>query len=440
MPKRNLLFRYRRAKINLISQLLDRSMRQVLARHRPKIIAVTGSIGKTSAKVAIAQLLATRYRLYIEDQNHNSDRTIRLNFFGLPFPKYNRWLVRWVPVLWSVHRRTKDFPFDVVVLEMAESRHASSGAYIKELQPDIGVISGVSPAHLSYFHSYDRLVAAVWKLASMCQQIIYNADFPDLAEQANAAQAKTFGIQHGVVSIRNITTQPDGKLAGNLVIDKKSAKIQTNMVATQSLYAVAAAAAVAHELGWSLDEIAAAVPMIEPVRGRMNPVVGRQGTVLLDDTFNASPISVLAALKTLNGYTGKKIAVLGSMNELSDTTQEAHEKIGQRAAEVVDELVVIGDTAGKYLAPAAIRAGLDAQHVHVFARANQAGACLRAIVEPGATILFKGSQDGVFTEEAIKYVMDQPNEADKILIRQNGSWKRRKQGFFAETIQQEISS
>lgn len=430
--KEKFLFRYRRIKIGLVAQLLDYFVHRTLARHDVKVVAVTGSIGKTSAKVAISQLLATRNTVYIEDSNHNSDRTIRLNFFGLPFPAGNRALIVWIPVMWQVYKRSQNFPYDVVVLEMAESRHASLTPFIKALKPTLGVVTGVSPVHLKYFKTYERMVSAVWNLASLCDKVIYNADFDDLKLQVNAGQASTYGITHGSVRMKGIKSGKNGLLQATLVIGKESAQIQTSMVARQSLYAIAAAASVAHELGWTMKQIVSGLKAVQPVKGRMKPLVASNGALLLDDSFNASPTAVFAALRTLGSYKGHKIAVLGSMNELSESAASAHQKVGIAAASVADELIVVGEVASKYLAPAAVKAGMDPAKVHSFDKANQAGDCLRRVIQSDSTVLFKGSQGDIYIEEAIKFVMKHPELASETLVRQGGSWSRRKVGFFAE--------
>ena len=430
--KEKFLFRYRRIKIGLVAKLLDYFVHRTLARHDVKVVAVTGSIGKTSAKVAISQLLATRNTVYIEDSNHNSDRTIRLNFFGLPFPARNRSLIVWFPVMWQVYKRSQDFPFDVVVLEMAESRHASLTPFIRKLKPALGVVTGVSPVHLKYFKTYERMLIAVWNLANLCDKVLYNADFEDLKAQTNADKASTYGINHGSVRIKGIKPGKNGMLQATLSIGKESAVIQTSMVARQSLYAIAAAASVAHELGWTMKQIVTGLKAVQPVKGRMRPLVASNGALILDDSFNASPTAVAAALKTLSTYKGHKIAVLGSMNELSESEKVAHEKVGTAVAAVADELIVIGEVASKYMAPAAIKAGMDPAKVHTFDKANQAGVCLRSVIQSDSTVLFKGSQGDIYIEEAIKFVMKHPELAGETLVRQGGSWSRRKVGFFAD--------
>ncbi len=427
-----LLYRYRRFKINQIARILDRLILRTRQRHDIQVIVVTGTIGKTSAKVAISQLLATRATLYIDDKNRNSDRAVRLAFFGLETPPHSRRWRSWVPTLWQAYQRTTDYPYKIVVLELAESRYSTLEKLAQLLKPEIGLITGVSPAHMSYFKTYDRVVRAVWRLVKPAHQVLYNADFADLADDSRAQAGQGFGVQTGFVHFTHIRRNRAGTLDARLWVGKRSVNVTTYMVAEQSLNAVAAAVAVADASGWKLADIAQAVSTLKPVQGRMNPLRAESGALLLDDTFNASPQTVTAALDTLASFSGRKIAVLGSMNELGSGSVAAHQAVGRRAAEVADELIVVGAVAQRDLIPAAKRAGMPTDKIHGFSRSNQVGLCLKSIVAGTDTVLFKGSQGDIYMEEAIKYLLPASVKTEETLVRQVGSWRRRKQGFFAD--------
>jgi UDP-N-acetylmuramoyl-tripeptide--D-alanyl-D-alanine ligase len=358
--RHNVIFRYRRAKIRFISTKLDYYVRKVIEQKKVKVVTVTGTIGKTSAKVAISQLLSTKYRLFIEDQNHNSDRAIRLNFFGLEFPDHSRRLIKWVPVLIKVRTLSNNFPFDMVILEMAESRHASLSKFIAEIEPDIGVVTGVSPVHLRYFKTLDRIVAATWGLVNLTKLIVYNEDFNELKKLAtNKSNTVGYGLNSGFARIEKITRNNQNTLDCNLVIGKDKKLIKTNFIAAQSLYGLLAAVTVANQFDWGIGEIAKNIQTITPIPGRMTPIEGIKNSLLIDDSFNASPISVSAALDALDDMKGHKIAVLGSMNELGIDSAKEHAKIGKKAARVADVLVTVGSEAKEHLVPAAIKEGLD---------------------------------------------------------------------------------
>lgn len=429
--ERSLLFKYRRLKIKFIAIFLDHYVRLATRKHDIKIVAVTGTIGKTSAKVAISQLLASKHRVHIEDQNHNSDRAIRLNFFGVEFPHKSRQMIRWVPVILEVRRLAKNFPFDVVVIEMAESRHASLKKFIAQLQPDIGVITAVSPVHMRYFKSLDRVVKATWDLVNLSKKVVYNIDFKELENLAtNTNNSISYGIDNGKVRFTEIKRDKNNYLNGHITIGKQSLQVKTNFIAEQSIYSLLAATTTAIELGWDLEDVVKNIKNIKSVSGRMNVIPGIKDSIIIDDSFNASPIAVKAALKTLSELDGYKIVVLGSMNELGEESAKEHAQIGIMASKIADIIITVGSESKKYLAPAAAKAGFDKDNIYSFNKSNQAGECLNKVLKPKSTILFKGSQGGIYIEEAIKFIMKDPKSAQDILVRQKKEWLRRKKGYF----------
>lgn len=426
-----IVFKYRRAKIDLIGKVLDHYVQKAISNHDIKIVTVTGTIGKTSAKVAISQLLATKYTTFIEDKNHNSDRAIRLNFFGIDFPDHSRRMIVWMRVLHKVRKVAKNFPYEVVVLELAESRHSSLKKFVTSITPDIGVVTAVSPVHMSYFKTFEKVVTGTWSLVEPSKSIVYNADFAELAELASSQKnSYGYGLKIGDLRASNIHRDKSNRLGCNLIVGKENIAIKTNLVASQALYSMLAAVSVAKKFGWSTEEIIEGVSKITPVAGRMNIIAGIKDSVLIDDGFNASPISVIAALKTLSEMSGYKIAVLGSMNELGTSSVAQHEKVGQMAAQTADVLITVGLVAKQYLAPAALKNGMKPENIFSFDKSNQTGACLRKVIKSHSTILFKGSQGDIFIEEAIKFVMLEPETAKDQLVRQKEEWLRRKKGFF----------
>lgn len=433
MKKRSTLFKYRRLKIKFVALALDHYVRKVRKNTNTKVIAVTGTIGKTSAKVAISQLLKDKYTLHIEEQNHNSDRGIRINFFGLDFPDKSRQLVRWVPVILKIRKLSKNFPFDVVVIEMAESRHKSLQSFIAEIKPDIGVITSVSPAHMSYFKTLDNVVKATWGLVSLCKVVIYNSDFAKLKELAKD-QKNTIGysLTNADISLSNIIRSKDYYYQATLKIGSSKKTVKTNFIAKQSLYSMLAAAATASQLGWSIDEIVKSTTNIRPVPGRMRLLKGKQNSTIIDDCFNASPIAMKAAIDAFKDFKGYKIAVIGSMNELGSESQKAHEEIGKQVASVADVLITVGSEAKRYIATSAIKNGMNKNSVYSFAKSKQLNKVLNKVIKPNSILLFKGSQGGIYLEEAIKFVLAEDMNADKLLIRQKNEWLRRKNGYFAK--------
>lgn len=195
---------------------------------------------------------------------------------------------------------------------------------------------------------------------------------------------------------------------------------QHEAIAEPRLYAVAGAVAVARELGMAPSEIKAGLDKLKPVAGRMQKLAGINGSIIIDDTYNASPPAMKAALDTLYRLDApQKIAVLGNMNELGNYSQAAHEEIGSYCdPKKLDLVITLGPDANKYLAPAAEAKGCKVQQ---FDDPYSVGEYLKSIIKNGALILVKGSQNRVFAEEAVKLLLADPKDAKK-LVRQSEAW------------------
>jgi UDP-N-acetylmuramoyl-tripeptide--D-alanyl-D-alanine ligase len=182
----------------------------------------------------------------------------------------------------------------------------------------------------------------------------------------------------------------------------------------------AAAAAVGDLAGLSPEQIKQGLLAITPVPGRMQVLAGKQGSIIIDDTYNASPIAVKAALEVLYGAEAtKRIAILGSMNELGADSARLHADVAAYCDPAkLDLLVTIGQEANKYLAPAAKERGCS---VKSFDSPYPAGDYVAGQIGAGSVILAKGSQDGVFAEEALKVLLANSGQARK-LVRQSAYW------------------
>jgi UDP-N-acetylmuramoyl-tripeptide--D-alanyl-D-alanine ligase len=189
------------------------------------------------------------------------------------------------------------------------------------------------------------------------------------------------------------------------------------------------AVAVAVKMGMTASEITAGLKLIRPVSGRMNVLKGQMNTIIIDDSYNSSPIAASSALQALyNLQTSQRIAVLGDMNELGDLSQFEHEKLGNLCdPNLLSWVVTVGEETEKYLAPTARQRGCQ---VRSFKNAIDAGAFVRSVIEEGAAILVKGSQGGIYTEEVVKILchLDQTNE----LVRQSPKWLQTKSVFFSK--------
>lgn len=418
------------AKKVIISKL-NSKLRKLLANHDITIIAVTGSIGKTSTKQAIGQALESTRKVRYTEDSYNTDIGIPLSIFGQKVPN-KLWDPRsWQKIFKVIDSEIEDYKYDTVVLEMADDELMMMRKVLQIIQPSISVVSAIAPVHMERLKDIETVLHDNWVIASGAKKIIYNADSELLRKKAYKKNTIGFGLKHGQVKFNKISRAKNNTLKAELQIRKHKKIIHTKMIGEQNLYALLAAGAVASELDIPFEAICFELSLVRPVNGRMNLLPAINGAKLIDDSYNSSPDAVKAALKTLDSFSGKKIAILGSMNELGDHTDAGHQKAGEDAAKIVDLLVTVGKPAGEIMAPAAKRAGLDDDKIKVFKTPYEAGHYVKNIIKKGDVVLIKGSQAGVFTEEAARILLDSKKNPSVNLVRQSKVWKKRKKKSFA---------
>jgi UDP-N-acetylmuramyl pentapeptide synthase len=412
----------------LVAKGLESRVQKLMRQHRPKLVAVTGSVGKTSTKLAIAEVLRQKYRVLVHEGNYNVDVSVPLVFFELDPPRPVTDIMAWMRLFRTIDRRLRQpYPYDVVVLELGADHVGEIQAFMKYLHPDIGVVTAIAPAHLEQFGSIQNIAREKMSLAEGSRLALLNVDDKRVKDEGQrlSAQVATYGLQHGEVHFSDLDRSQEGALKGKLHLKQRNVDVQTNFLGEHSLPALSAAAAVAAELGLGPQEIATGIAGVRPFAGRMNPLAGKNGSLIIDDTYNSSPEAAIAALQTLYDLPGqRKIAILGSMNELGDFAKSAHQEVGE-AASKLDMLLTIGYQAADWLAPAAARAGLTASQIHNFDSPYEAGRFLAPKLKKGVVLLAKGSQNGVFAEEAVALLLADPADRSK-LVRQEPQWQTQK--------------
>jgi len=400
---------------------LESQVKKLRQKHDFKVIAVAGSVGKTSTKLAVAQMLGVTEAVRYQDGNYNDRLTVPLIFFGEHEPSiFNVWA--WFRLLRRNARALrKDYPYTYVVVELGTDGPGQllDFAY---LEPDITVITAVAAEHMEYFKTLDTVAAEELSVAKFSKKLIVNVD--DIAaeyltgkEYVGYALDTTADYRLGELSSGDLHA-PTAQL--NLL--GKNINVQLATIGKQGAKISLAAAAVADQLDYDEVSIQEGLAAIKPVPGRMQILAGKQDGIIIDDTYNASPLATKAALDVLYATEApQRIAILGSMNELGDTAQKLHEEVGEYCdPKKLAMVVTIGKDAKQYLAPAAEAKGCK---VMSFDDPNKAGAYVAEQLQPKAVVLAKGSQNGVFAEEAIKKFLANPDDARK-LVRQSGYWMK----------------
>jgi len=343
----------------------------------PTVVGITGSLGKTTTKELTAALLRLRYSVHATPGNLNNHWGLPLSLLGL-----------------EPHH-------DIMVAEMAMSAAGEIRDLARIARPDVGVITNVAPAHMQNFADLDEVAAAKGELAAELPRsgiLIVNADDPRAAAmpQARAQQISRvvrFGrTESADVRAVNATAEASG-WSFELRIGDESWPVHLPLPGEAGIASFLGAAATAWSIGVAGPDIAAHAPQLRPLanRGGVHRV---NDITLLDESYNASPVAMNAALDTLACLPAehRHIAVLGDMLEMGAWTAQVHREVGAHAvASGVDLLLAVGAFAG-LIAEGAAAAGMDAAAIVEFDTADEAATWLTPRLHTGDTLLVKGSR------------------------------------------------
>ena len=419
----------------IITKIFERQAAKLLAKSQPRIVVIVGSVGKTSTKKAIVSVLEQHFRVVYNEGSYNTELPVPLTLLRLELPPSLFNPLAWV----SLFIKSQNFiqrgaDYDVAVLELGTDTPGDMAKFASYIQPDVTVITAIADEHMENFKTLEAVAREEFLITSNSKVAIINRDDTELIyDHLNrAATIFSYGLTKDcdfqfLKDKFSLEYGYDGRFFGEGFGELSA---QLRVVGEHNIKPAVAAVAVATQLQMPHDKIAKGVELIEPVPGRMNLLAGAERSIVLDDSYNSSPISVKAALKTLYGMQASgRIAILGSMNELGETSQASHRSVGEHCdSKYLDWVVTVGDEAEKYLAPAAKAAGCK---VESFDSPYEAGAFVRGKLQPGTLVLVKGSQNRIFTEEATKLLLADSND-EKQLVRQSPKWLQIKHDYFSQ--------
>ena len=342
-----------------------------------KVVAITGSAGKTTTKEITAELLSSRYRVFRNTGNLNNHIGLPLSLVGL-----------------------REGP-DIAVVEFGMNHPGEIRVLVGIAEPDVRVWTNVGDAHVGHFGSREGVAAAkaeILEQASGDTLVVANADDPLVMAHLSGYRGRrlTFGESAGAdVRATAIVDRGFDGTSAEVVTTTGTWHIEVPLAGRVQLLNVLAAAAVALEFGVPPADIAARAAALTPVARRGRSSRRADGARIVDDSYNASPAAVAAMLGALAATpaAGRRIAVLGEMLELGEASRDLHEACGRAAADAgVHTLVAIGGPVADGLAAGAIAVGLPGSRIFRYSDSASAADPVARMVGAGDLVLIKGSR------------------------------------------------
>ena len=410
----------------------------ILKKYNPHIIGITGSVGKTSTKEAVFSVLAAEFRVRRNEKNYNNEIGIPLTIIGAKSGEgsFLRWagvFLKWMAVIASPFK----YP-EILVLEMGADKPGDMKYLTEFIHLKTSIITDVSPSHIEFFHTLENIAKEKGTLVKKLEEdglAILNADNKYVIELKNQTKAEVLTCGFSEESDLQATdisfayNDQDQEVHGlTFKLNFKGTTIPVrlnNILAKHQVYSALMAIAVGIKFEINLVEVAAALENFVSPCGRMNLLKGIKNTLLIDDSYNASPTSVCAALEVLEEVKAKrKIVVLGDMLELGIETEKGHHEVARKFLEIGGDIFFAVGPRMKLAAEELKNKNFPKDKIFYFQDPIMAGLKLQEVMKEGDLVLVKGSQ-GARMEKVLEEVIFKTLSARDLLCRQSKSWKEK---------------
>lgn len=414
-------------KLTLIARL-------ILARYKPRIIAITGNVGKTSTKDAIYVALKHTGGVRKSEKSFNSEFGVPLSIIGAQSGWNNP--LSWAGIvlhgLWQIINPVFKYP-KTLVLEVGADRPGDIKSIAKWLKPHVVVITRLPevPVHIEFFPTVEAVAREKFALVDHLRKegtFVWNADDERIREKKEETKVRTlsYGFADDAAIRASDVKILDEGITFKINFDGKSFPVLLKDIYAESFISVALAAiAAARAFGANMVDTIAGIQEYVPPKGRARFLKGVHNTIVIDDTYNSSPAALEAGLHMLKSlpFGKRKIAVIGDMLELGKYTNEAHREMGKLVKKSADLLITVGLRA-KEVAVGAKSSRMAAKRIIQVEDALAANEVIDTLIEEGDVVFVKGSQ-GMRMERIVKHIMAEPERAGELLVRQGAQWKKR---------------
>lgn len=424
---------------SIVVEIITWEARAVLSKYKPRIIAVTGSVGKTGTKDAIYAALSETLFIRKSRKSLNSEIGVPLTILGCESGWSNP--LKWVGNIFeglALIVLPNHYP-KWLLLEVGTHTPGDIEKITHWLKPDVVVVTSLPdvPAHVENFNRPEDVAQEKKKLVAALKPegvlVLCGDDKRTASLKGEFSKLKSvlYGVElHNDIAATHIETlydSPGHPKGMHFTVEQRGASFKMNVehrLGHQQVYPALVALVVADALGVPRKAALQGLREQKLPRGRMRVLQGHNNATIIDDAYNSSPTALRAAIATLKKLTttGRKIVVLGDMLELGRFSVEAHKKVGVQVANVAHVIVTVGVRA-KGIASSAYDVGFDPACMYHFDTddAQEAGRTVRAMLEQGDIVLVKGSQD-VRLEKTVRELLKNPHTAGDYLVRQEDVW------------------
>ncbi|OGZ32751.1 MAG: hypothetical protein A3H02_02105 [Candidatus Niyogibacteria bacterium RIFCSPLOWO2_12_FULL_41_13] len=419
----------------IIIRVLNFESRIILFRFKPLIIAITGTVGKTSTKEAVCAVLKPYFDVRKSEKSYNSEIGVPLTILGLE--NAGKSFFYWFKNMFLGARKclfSFSYP-EILILEYGLDRPGDIGKLIKLAPPKIGIFTAVGkiPVHVEFFAGSEEIAKEKGKLIENLPAdgfAILNYDDMTVLDYREKTRAKviTYGFGEGAnikaSNYRLILKEAEEKIIPEGIsfkVDYNGSNVPLRIFGgfgKSQVYAILAGLAVGVAMDLNLIELVGQLAQYAPPAGRLKLIEGIKQSYIIDDTYNASPMATHEALDLLKDLPAKrKIAVLGDMLELGRFTEQAHRAVGEKTAKIADLIFTFGGRA-KFIADEAGERGFEKNKIFSYLVQEDLIKELKYQTQEGDLILVKGSQL-MRMERIVKNIMAHPEQAKELLVRQD---------------------
>ncbi|OGE79917.1 MAG: hypothetical protein A2660_00480 [Candidatus Doudnabacteria bacterium RIFCSPHIGHO2_01_FULL_45_18] len=417
--------------ITFVKNILAILAKLTLVRFQPKVVAITGSVGKTSTRAAVENVLKSTYTVRGPTSNYNNEIGVPLTILGFQSPGKNPLGWIWIFLVSLVKLIYTHYP-KVLVLELGADRPGDIEYLVNLIgRIDVAVLTDIGLSHLEFFKGPENLArekTTLIKKLSKDATAVLNLDNPKIFAAKSETKAQVLGYGFGsnaeVQASDFHVIQSDGHWGANFKVHHKGTVVPFFLplaLGAPAVYAALAACSVGLRFNVNLVKASEGLKKFAPPPGRLHWLSGIKHTSIIDDTYNSSPDSSMAALAALDKIGQKrKLLAFGSMAELGSQTASGHRQVAETIAKSGINLVFLVGEHARIIEEELSKHNF-AGKVSWFATADEARIPIQDALEEGDTILVKGSQSARM-EKIVKEIMAEPLRAPELLVRQSLDW------------------